>query len=150
MRIFGMCAGRPSGSDEEYQVAGSNAPPIFFSILPKRKRAAPGPKEKNATAGRSAQSAYLRPPAGDGWPFRVSASSNAMPLGKPWARGGPGYPALLFPLALARRLTRADEGVGPYGTVLEKDLCVRVTATPVGADAHIRPLPELHPPPSRA
>ena len=48
MRIFGMCAGRPSGSDEEYQVAGSNAPPIFFSVLPKRKRAAPGPKEKNA------------------------------------------------------------------------------------------------------
>ena len=48
MRIFRMCAGRPSGSDEEYQVAGSNAPPIFFSVLPKRKRAAPGPKEKNA------------------------------------------------------------------------------------------------------
>ena len=57
---------RLSGSDGECRVAGSNAPPIFFSILPKRKRAAPGPKEKNAAAGRSAQSAYLRPPAGEG------------------------------------------------------------------------------------
>ena len=73
-----------------------------------------GPKEKNATAGRSAQSAYLQPPAREGWPFLVSASSNAFPLGNPLARGGPGYPLLLFPLALPWRLTRADEGVGPY------------------------------------
>ena len=85
-----------------------------------------GPKEKNAAAGRSAQSAYLRPPAGDGWPFLVSASSNAMPLGKLLARGGFGYLALLFPLALAWRLTRADEGVGPYGTAFVRaDLLIR-------------------------
>ena len=31
-----------------------DAPPIFFSVLPKRKRAVHGPKEKNASAGRSA------------------------------------------------------------------------------------------------
>ena len=79
------------------------APPIFFSILPKRKRAVHGPKEKNAAAGRSAQSAYLQPPAGESWPSLVSASLNAMPLGNPLARGGPGYLSLLFPLALAGR-----------------------------------------------
>ena len=29
-------------------LSSGDAPPIFFSVLPKRKRAAPGPKEKNA------------------------------------------------------------------------------------------------------
>ena len=50
-----------------------------------------------------------------------------MPLGNPLVRGGPGYPCVLFPLALAGRLMQADEGVGPYGMVF------------VGADTHILP-----------
>ena len=87
----------------ECGVGRSNAPPIFFSILPKRKRAVDGPKEKIAAAGRAAQAHPSMPPAGKGWPFLVLASSNAMPLGNPLARGGPGYPLLLFPLALVWR-----------------------------------------------
>ena len=55
MRPFGRGVGATCGRPGECQIAGGNAPPIFFSILPKRKRAAPGPKEKNATAGRAAQ-----------------------------------------------------------------------------------------------
>ena len=47
-------------------MAGAFHPPIFFLFLTKRIRAVDGPKEKIASAGRFAQSAYLRPPAG-GW-----------------------------------------------------------------------------------
>ena len=56
--------------------------------------AAPGPKEKNATAGRSAQSAYLRPPAGDGWPFRVDVLIKRDTLGESL---GPGRARIPFP-----------------------------------------------------
>ena len=81
-------------------------PPIFFSVLPKRKRAVDGPKEKNASAGRSARGAYLRPPAGEGWSYLAAVrDGNAFPLGMMFARGSPGYRFLLFPLALPWQLT---------------------------------------------
>ena len=83
-------------------------------------------------------------------------SSNAMPLRNPLARGGPGYPLLLFPLALPRHFARLPVGAGRAvdagrrgrrplqdgmrGGPVYPPLC-RATIIPVGADAHIRPFP---------
>ena len=63
--------------------------------------------------------ADLLPPAGEGWRSRAAVrDGNARPLGKPSARGGPGYIQLLFSLPLTwwlmGLLQRADEGIGPY------------------------------------
>ena len=64
-------------------------------------------------------SADLLPPAGDGWLSRVEVrDGNALPLGKPPARGSQGYILLLFSLPLVEWLMgppqRADEGIGPF------------------------------------
>ena len=116
------------------------------------------------------------PPAGDGWPFLAVASSNAMLLGNPWARGGPGYPAFLFPLALPWHFASFPAGAGlskdagrrgrrplqsaagnPVNgrthrfvpTAAQRSTC-RPIHHPVGADAHIRPFPGPHLPPNKA
>ena len=88
-------------------------------IAPKRECAAPGGKEK-MFGGSACASADLLPPAGEGWRSRAAVrDGNARPLGKPSARGGPGYIQLLFSLPLTwwlmGLLQRADEGIGPYG-----------------------------------
>ena len=82
-------------------------------------------------------SAALLPPAGDGWRSRAAVrDGNALPLGKPPARGGLGYILRRFSLPLARwlmgLLQRADEGIGPYGNAESH-------SPAVGADALIRP-----------
>ena len=83
-----------------------NAPPILFLVLPKRERAAPGPREKNATAGRSAQARTSGRRRGMVGLTSWQPSSNAFPLGMLFARGGPGCPVFLFPLALPWQFAR--------------------------------------------
>ena len=74
--------------------------PHFLFDLAEKKMGRARSKRKERHGGSGCASASLRPPAGDSWPFLAAASSNVMPLGRPLARGGPGYPMLLFPLAL--------------------------------------------------
>ena len=81
--------------------------------------------------------ADLLPPAGDGWRSLAAVrDGNALPLGKPPARGGLGYILRRFSLPLARwlmgLLQRADEGIGPYRVQ-------EASGYFVGADALIRP-----------
>ena len=127
---------RPFGRGE-IGVGRDNAPPILFLVLPKREWAAPGPREKNASAGRSARSAYLHA-AGGGWLAfpRFGLDETRYPWGNLRPGEGPDTPCFSFRwrcpgilpgflLALAGRLTRADEGVGPYGAVL-RTACVSV------------------------
>ena len=64
--------------------------------------------------------ADLLPPAGEGWQSLAAVrDGNALPLGRPLARGSLGYTLHSFSLPLARwlmwLLQRADEGIGPYG-----------------------------------
>ena len=95
-----------------------DAPPHFLFETSKRKCAAPGGKEK-MLGGSVCACADLLPPAGDGWrPLAAVRDGNALPLGRPSARGGQRYIQLLFSLPLAWwlmwLLQRADEGIGPY------------------------------------
>ena len=99
--------------------AGANAPPILFLFLTKRERAVHGPREKIATAGRSAQArTLLRRREKVGFTSHWYGK-NERPLGNPLARGRPGYCLLLFSLALPWHSTgtwqRADKGIRPYG-----------------------------------
>ena len=132
-----------------------NAPPILFLVLPKREWAAPGPREKNASAGRSARSAYLRPPARDGWPFRVSDWMKRDTLGE---TSGPGR-ARIPPTSLSagaasafcwasRRRWLGGKNAGRRGRrplrdgMRGKSTCpsgLQAPVTPAGADALIRP-----------
>ena len=109
-----------------------------------------GPREKIASAGRSAQARTSMPPAEDGWPFRVLDWIKRVPLGKPSARGGPGYISLLFPLALPRYFAGLPAGAGlavnagrrgrrPLQGDRGNPVNGRPIYHPVGADAHIRP-----------
>ena len=108
-------------------------------------------QEKKRCGGSVRASAYLWPPAEDGWPFRVSASSNAMPLGKPWARGGPGYPALLFPLALPWAVNAGRRGRRPLRDgVRERPVCPGHCHPCRGGCPHPPALPSPHLPPSKA
>ncbi|WP_204805848.1 hypothetical protein, partial [Oscillibacter valericigenes] len=73
----------------------------FLFETSKRKCAAPGGKEK-MFGGSVCASADLLPPAGDGWLSRAAVrDGNALPLGRPLARGSLGYLLLLFSLPLA-------------------------------------------------
>ena len=78
-----------------------DAPPILF--LKHQKENAPRPVEEKKCSGGSVRIlADLLPPAGDGWPSRAAVrDGNAPPLGKPSARGSPGYMQHCFPLPLA-------------------------------------------------
>ena len=59
-------------------------------------------KEKKRLGGSVCASADLLPPAGEGWQSLAAVrDGNALPLGKPPARGGLGYILLLFSLPLA-------------------------------------------------
>ena len=113
-----------------------NAPPILFLVLPKRERAAPGPREKNAAAGRSARGAYLRPPAGDGWPFLVVVLIKRVPLGETF---GPGR-ARIPPASLS---AGAGLAVGESLVGRQTLRCAagnRRCPGSVGADLCVRPL----------
>ena len=75
--------------------------PHFLFETSKRKCAAPGGKEK-MFGGSVCASADLLPPAGDGWRSLAAVrDGNALPLGRPLARGSLGYLLLLFSLPLA-------------------------------------------------
>ena len=82
-------------------MAGQMRPP--FSFWKRQKENAPRPvEEKKRFGGSVCASADLLPPAGDGWLSRVEVrDGNALPLGKPPARGSQGYILLLFSLPLA-------------------------------------------------
>ena len=82
--------------------------PHFLFETSKRKCAAPGGKEKMFGWSVCA-SADLMPPAGDGWlPRTAVRDGNALPLGRPSARGGLGYIQLLFSLPLTWWLMKAS------------------------------------------
>ena len=68
-----------------------------------QKENAPRPvEEKKRFGGSVCASADLLPPAGDSWLSRAAVrDGNALPLGKPLARGGQGYIQRLFSLPLA-------------------------------------------------
>ena len=87
-------------------VSTGDAPPIFFSILLKRKRAAPGPKEKAASAGRSAQAqTSCRRRGIVGGPSRQSGTETPGPWGNLRSGEVQGYPLRRFslPLTLPQR-----------------------------------------------
>ena len=93
---------RARGIQPRWQLG--NAPPILFLFLTKRERAVHGPREKNATAGRSAQArTLLRRRRKVGFTSRW-CGRNEFPLGNPLARGTLGYPLLLAPLPLPWQL----------------------------------------------
>src|SRR5699024_9837563 len=74
--------------------------PHFLFETSKRKCAAPGGKEK-MFGGSVCAGADLLPPAGDGWRSLAAVRDvNALPLGKPPARGSQGYPHPPSPLPL--------------------------------------------------
>ena len=82
--------------------------PHFLFETSKRKCAAPGGKEK-MFGGSVCASADLLPPAGDGWRSRAAVrDGNALPLGRPLARGSQGYILRRFslPLTLPRRTSQ--------------------------------------------
>ena len=71
-----------------------------FWSCPKRECAAPGGKEK-MFGGSVCASADLLPPAGEGWlSLAAVRDGNALPLGKPLARGSLGYIPRRFSLPL--------------------------------------------------
>ena len=74
--------------------------PHFLFETSKRKCAAPGGKEK-MFGGSVCAGADLLPPAGEGWHSLVEVrDGNALPLGKPLARGSTGiHPAPIFAAA---------------------------------------------------
>ena len=90
--------GRGMGHDD-----GNIPPPIFFSVLQKRKRAVDGPKEKNAAR------------------LRLPQNRHASARGVVYAgMSASGYPACLHPLALARRARRG----GSAGEIKKRGRCV--------------------------
>ena len=98
----GLVNRRPSGGAE---AAGrlfpqGCAPHFLFGSAKKRMRRARW-KRKSASAGRSAQARTSCRRRGEGWLSRTAVrDGNALPLGKPLARGGLGYrPAPLFAAA---------------------------------------------------
>ena len=115
--------------------------------------AAPGPKEKNATAGRSAQSAYLRPPAGDGWPFRVDVLIKRDTLGESLGPGRARIPLCSLSAGAGPAVCQATRwgaalavnagrrGRRPLQDVAGNPVNGRPIYHLVGADVHIRPFP---------
>ena len=70
--------------------------------------AAPGGKE-NMFGGSACAGAALLPPAGEGWQSLAAVrDGNAPPLGKPPARGSPGYTLRRFSLPLAGQLMKVS------------------------------------------
>ena len=82
-------------------MAGQMRPP--FSFWKRQKENAPRPvEEKKRIGGSVCASADLLPPAGDGWlSLAAVRDGNALPLGKPPARGDQGYILRRFSLPLA-------------------------------------------------
>ena len=102
----GATCGRPGECGDHRRIP----PHILFLFLTKRERAVDGPREKSASAGRSAQSASLRPPAGDGWPFRVAAFIKRASLGDDVCQGKSWIPCLF--LSAGAALERPGSGSG--------------------------------------
>ena len=88
---------------ESSRVAGlSQCTPHFSFGLAKRETGRARSKEKKRFGGSVCASADLLPPAGEGWRSLAAVrDGNALPLGKPLARGGLGYPLRRFSLPLA-------------------------------------------------
>ena len=133
---------RPFGRGE-IGVGRDNAPPILFLVLPKREWAAPGPREKNASAGRSAQARTSMPPAGNGWPYLAAALMKRDALGESL---GPGKSRILLRSLSAGAGLAVDAGRRGRRPLRDgmrgRLVCLpgrRVLVTPVWADAHIRP-----------
>ena len=75
--------------------------PHFLFNLAKQKKGSARSKRKESFGGSVCASADLLPPAGEGWHSLVEVrDGTALPLGKSLARGGLGYPLLLFSLPL--------------------------------------------------
>ena len=71
-------------------------------VLPKKRMRRARWKRKRRFGGSVCAGADLLPPAGDGWRSRAAVrDGNALPLGKPPARGGLGYILRRFSLPLA-------------------------------------------------
>ena len=95
----------PNGGHRGLAPAGgivhAGCAPHFLFETSKRKCAAPGGKEK-MFGGSVCASADLLPPAGEGWQSLAAVrDGNALPLGRPLARGSQGYIQRLFSLPLA-------------------------------------------------
>ena len=138
-KLFNQENGGPSDSDGGCQVAGGNAPPILFLFLTKRERAAPGPREKNAAAGRSAQSAYLQPPAGEGWPCLAAALMKRDALGESSGPGRVRIPPASLSAGAALAVNAGRRGRRP----LQDGACR-------GGCPHPPALPDFHQLPSKA
>ena len=92
---------RPIGRGNSAMLMAGRCAPHFLFETSKRKCAAPGGKEK-MFGGSVCASADLLPPAGEGWQSLAAVKDgNALPLGRPLARGSQGYIQLLFSLPLA-------------------------------------------------
>ena len=142
-----------------------NPPPIFFSILPKRKRAVDGPKEKNASAGRSARSAYLRPPAGEGWPCLAAALMKRDALGESMGPGRARIPRPPLSAGAALAVNAGRRGRRPLQsaagnpvaerahkfapTAAQRSACRPIHRPRRGGCPH-PPVSIPHPPPSKA
>ena len=141
--------------------------PIFFSAWPEKKTgrtrkgyaasvsgkaangcAVDGPKEKIATADRSAQSAYLHAAGERKLDFSRFGFIKRGALGETFGLGKLRIP--LCSLSAGAALAVTDGGRGPTrasaptGWYEKQPVCPpgrRVPVTPVGADAHIRPFP---------
>ena len=110
--IDGLLQNGPGGArcggcvplDAEFRrVAGlSQCTPHFSFGLAKRETGRARSKEKKRFGGSVCARADLLPPAGDGWQSLAAVrDGNALPLGRPSARGNLGYPLRRFSLPLA-------------------------------------------------
>ena len=84
-----------------------------------------GPKEKIAAAGRSAQSAYLWPPAGDGWTFLAAALMKRDALGETFGTGRARIPRSSLSAGAALVVNAGRRGRRPLQDGMSDGLCVR-------------------------
>ena len=94
-------------------MAGQSTPHSLF-VFDKKRTGRGRSNRKNRFGGSVRASADPPPPAGEGWLFLAVNLMKRVPLGEPPARGGPGHPGVLHPLALAWAVDGAGSA-GGYG-----------------------------------
>ena len=123
-------------------MAWQSTPHSLF-VLDKKRTGRGRSKRKNRHGGSVRASAYLRPPAGEGWPYLAAALMKREALGESLGPGRYRIPPASLSAGAGLAVNAGRRGRRPLRDGMRgRPVCLpgrRVLVTPVGADAHIRP-----------